>query len=77
MRCGSTRNLLSPRWTRLILAVSLLSVPRVSMLAWFHGRTGRDDVPLAEQIGMPANLAVAAGALEQPEERAGGVGERR
>ena len=55
--------LLSPHWPRFVLAALLLLLPSVLMLAWFHGRPGRDDVPLAEKIGIPANLAVAALAL--------------
>ncbi|MYG19030.1 MAG: tetratricopeptide repeat protein [Gemmatimonadales bacterium] len=52
--------LLSPHWTRVVLSVFLLLLPTVAMLAWFHGPPGRDVVPLAEKIGIPANLAVAA-----------------
>ncbi|WP_419858182.1 tetratricopeptide repeat protein [Candidatus Palauibacter irciniicola] len=55
--------LLSPHWTRVVMTALLLLVPSVAMLAWFHGRRGRDDVPLTEKIGIPANLAVAAVAL--------------
>lgn len=55
--------LLSPHWTRLALAVFLLLIPSVFMLAWFHGREGRNKVPLTEKIGIPANLAVAATVL--------------
>lgn len=55
--------LLSPHWTRFVLATLLLLLPSVLMLAWFHGRPGRDDVPLAEKIGIPANLVVAGVAL--------------
>ena len=52
--------LFSPHWTRVVMTALLLLVPSVAMLAWFHGRRGRDDVPLTEKIGIPANLAVAA-----------------
>ena len=52
--------LLSPHWTRVVMTGLLLVLPSVAMLAWFHGRKGRDDVPLAEKVGIPANLAVAA-----------------
>lgn len=52
--------LLSPHWTRVVMTALLLLVPSVAMLAWFHGRWGRDDVPLTEKIGIPTNLAVAA-----------------
>ncbi len=55
--------LLSPHWTRVVMTALLLVLPSVAMLAWFHGRRGRDDVPLAEKVGIPANLAVAAVAL--------------
>ncbi len=51
--------LLSPHWTRVALLTVLLLFPSVLLLAWFHGRQGRDEVPLLEKIGIPANLAVA------------------
>ena len=52
--------LLSPHWTRVVLATILLSLPSVVMLAWFHGRPGRNRVTLIEKVGIPVNLAVAA-----------------
>ena len=52
--------LLSPHWTRVVLATILLFLPTVLMLAWFHGRPGRNRVTLTEKVGIPANLAVAA-----------------
>ena len=55
--------LLSPHWTRVVLTAVLLLLPSVAMLAWFHGRQGRDEVPLTEKIGIPANLALAATVL--------------
>ncbi len=55
--------LLSPHWTRVVLTAVLLLLPSVAMLAWFHGRQGRDKVPLTEKIGIPANLALAATVL--------------
>lgn len=55
--------LLSPHWTRVVMTGLLLVLPSVAMLAWYHGRRGRDNVPLTEKIGIPANLAVAAVAL--------------
>ena len=55
--------LLSQRLTILVMAALFLLLPSVAMLAWFHGRRGRDDVPLAEKIGIPVNLAVAASVL--------------
>lgn len=55
--------LLSPHWPRVAMAALLLLLPSVAMLAWFHGRPGRDDVPLAEKIGIPVNLGLAAAIL--------------
>jgi len=51
--------LLSPHWTRVALLTVLLLFPSVLLLAWFHGRQGRDEVPLLEKIGIPANLVAA------------------
>ena len=51
--------LLSPHWTRVVLATILLFLPTVLMLAWFHGRPGRNRVTLTEKVGIPVNLAVA------------------
>lgn len=52
--------LLSPHWTRVVLATILLFLPSVLMLAWFHGKPGRNRVTLTEKIGLPVNLAAAA-----------------
>ncbi|WP_419859602.1 tetratricopeptide repeat protein [Candidatus Palauibacter sp.] len=52
--------LLSPHWTRVVLSALLLLLPSVAMLAWFHGRPGRDEVPRTEKIAIPLNLALAA-----------------
>ena len=55
--------LLSPHWTRVVLSVCALLLPSVLMLAWFHGRQGRDEVPLVEKIGVPANLVLVVGVV--------------
>ncbi len=55
--------LLSPHWPRVVMSTLLLLLPSVAMLAWFHGRPGRDQVAAAEKIGIPVNLAVAAAVL--------------
>ncbi len=57
--------LLSPLWTRLVLLTLLLLLPSVLMLAWFHGKPGRDRDSLArtEKIGIPANAVLCAVAL--------------
>ena len=52
--------LLSPHWTRMVLLTLLMMLPSVFMLAWYHGKPGRDrDSPArTEKIGIPANLAL-------------------
>lgn len=42
---------------RLVLITLLLMLPSVVMLAWFHGRPGkeRDSLARTEKIGIPAN----------------------
>ena len=52
--------LLSPRWTRVVMSALLLLLPSVAMIAWFHGRPGRDEPPTAEKIAVPANFVLAA-----------------
>ncbi len=54
--------LLSPLWTRVVLVTLLLMLPSVLMLAWFHGKPGRDRDSLArtEKIGIPANAVLCA-----------------
>ena len=55
--------LLSPHWTRVALVGSLLLVPSVLMLAWYHGKPGRDRMAKAEKIGIPANVAFSVAVL--------------
>ena len=55
--------LLSPHWPRVVMSALLLLFPSVAMLGWFHGRPGRDKVPMAEKIGVPVNVAIAAAVL--------------
>jgi len=55
--------LLSPSWTRVVMAALLLLLPSVALLAWYHGRPGPDEVPMAEKIGIPVNVGVAAAVL--------------
>lgn len=56
---------LSPHWTRVALVAVLLLLPTVFMLAWFHGKPGKDvdEMPRAEKIGIPANIVLCAGVL--------------
>ena len=57
--------LLSPHLTRVVLTGLLLLLPTAFMLAWFHGKPGKDreEMPRAEKIGIPANLVLCAGVL--------------
>ena len=57
--------LLLPYWTRMVLVTLLLMLPSVVMLAWFHGKPGKDRDSLArtEKIGIPANVMVCAAVL--------------
>ncbi|MDE2974984.1 MAG: tetratricopeptide repeat protein [Gemmatimonadota bacterium] len=57
--------LLSPHWTRVALLGLLLFLPTALMLAWFHGRPGRDQDGLArtEKIGIPANVVLCGAVL--------------
>ena len=57
--------LLSPQWTRMVLVTLVLMLPTVVMLAWFHGKPGRDRDYLArtEKVGIPANVVLCVVAL--------------
>ncbi len=52
--------LLPPHWTRMVLITLFTMLPSVCMLAWYHGKPGRDRDSLArtEKIGIPANLVL-------------------
>ena len=57
--------LLSPHWTRMVLVTLLVMLPSVVMLAWFHGKPGKDRDSLArtEKMGIPANLVLCVAVL--------------
>ena len=55
--------LLSPHWTRVALVGSLLLAPSALMLAWYHGKPGRDRMARAEKVGIPANVALCVTVL--------------
>ena len=55
--------LLSPHWTRVVLSTVLLFLPTVLMLAWFHGKPGRNHLTRTEKVWIPVNLAAAAAVL--------------
>lgn len=50
----------SPHWTRIVLVTLIMVLPSVCMLAWFHGKPGRERDQLArtEKVGIPANLVL-------------------
>ena len=52
--------LLSPHWTRMVMVTLFMVLPSVLMLAWFHGKPGRERDQLArtEKVGIPANLVL-------------------
>lgn len=52
--------LLSPHWTRVALVTAPLLLPSALMLAWLHGKPGRDRVSATESIAVGVNLAAAA-----------------
>ena len=49
--------LLSPHWTRVVLTGSVLLIPSPLMLAWNHGKPGRDRMTMAVKVGISANVA--------------------
>ncbi len=57
--------LLSPHWTRVVLLGLLPLLPTALMLAWFHGKPGRETEGLArtEKIGIPANVVLCGAVL--------------
>ena len=54
--------LFSAHYENLVLLASLLLLPTVILLAWFHGKSGRDRETLArtERVGIPVNLGLCA-----------------
>lgn len=52
--------LLSPHWTRLVMVTLLMVLPSVFLLAWFHGKPGRERDQLArtEKVAIPVNLVL-------------------
>ena len=52
--------LISPHWTRMVMVSLFTVLPSVFLLAWFHGKPGRerDQLEVAEKVGIPANLVL-------------------
>jgi len=53
------RYVLSSHLTDFVVACWLLLLPSVLLVAWFHGRPGRDRWTRGERIGIAANLVIA------------------
>ena len=50
---------LSDRLVDMVLTGMLTMLPTVMMIAWFHGKPGKDEWNRVEKIGIPLNLIVA------------------
>lgn len=57
------RYFLSPYITDVVFWGLYSLVPAVILLAWTHGRPGKDHVTRAEKVGIPINLIATAGLL--------------
>lgn len=57
------RYFLSPYITDIVFWGLYSLVPAVILLAWTHGRPGKDRVTRAEKVGIPINLIATAGLL--------------
>lgn len=57
---ATQRFALSPHLVDLTLVGPLLLLPSVILVTYFHGARGKDEWMLAEKIGIPTNLVVAA-----------------
>lgn len=55
------RYALSPGWASLFFLALLGMVPSVALVAWFHGRPGRQSLRPLERVVVPVNLVVAVG----------------
>ena len=58
-----SRYVLSPHLTDLALMAWALIIPSVVLLAYFHGRPGRDEWSTVEKVGIPINIVLAVGLL--------------
>jgi tetratricopeptide (TPR) repeat protein len=57
------RYFLSPYLTDIVFWGLYSLLPTVFLLAWTHGRPGKDRISRSEQIGVPLNLIASAGLL--------------
>jgi serine/threonine protein kinase/tetratricopeptide (TPR) repeat protein len=51
---------ISPHLPEFSLAILASMIPTVLLLAYFHGKPGRDQWTMAEKVGIPVNVVVAA-----------------
>ena len=57
------RYFLSPYITDIVFWGLFSLLPAVMLLAWTHGRPGKDEVTRAEKVGVPANIILSLGIL--------------
>jgi tetratricopeptide (TPR) repeat protein/TolB-like protein len=57
------RYLLSPHWSELVFWGLYSLVPAVALIAWTHGKPGRDRVTKTEVVGVPINIIATIGLL--------------
>ena len=57
------RYLLSPAWSELVFWGLYSLVPAVALIAWTHGKSGRDRVTKTEAVGVPINIIATLGLL--------------
>lgn len=57
------RYLLSPNWSELVFWGLYSLVPAVALIAWTHGKPGRDRVSKTEVVGVPINIIATIGLL--------------
>jgi tetratricopeptide (TPR) repeat protein/TolB-like protein len=57
------RYLLSPYFTDIAFCGLFSFIPAVVLIAWTHGKPGKDTVTTAEKVGVPVNLIATIGLL--------------
>jgi tetratricopeptide (TPR) repeat protein len=57
------RYLLSPNWSELVFWGLYSLVPAVALIAWTHGKPGRDHVTKTEAVGVPINIIATLGLM--------------
>jgi len=57
------RYLLSPHWSELVFWGLYSLLPAVALIAWTHGKPGRDKATRTEIVGVPVNLIASLGLM--------------